>query len=198
MEFYYSMFLCLLLTGDARGQSSDEMGLLCPAITAEDLGSTMSFSTNGLVSLALSGEPGVIPVRILQYRVLCDASGTRRNTSSHVSVLVRFQCDAPTFLPECDSRELTRQYQFSCATDNTWSTFVLGSSDFVQTISPTSDFLSVPRNQCQLCVDPDQDITADPMTHCVGECSQLFYTSPHLVRLILGNFVCRMQSISLQ
>ena len=97
----------------------------CPSITVNDLGSSTAFSSNGLVSLAARPDSGVtgdgIPIRIMNYHIVCEASGMSRNTSSFVSVLVQYQCissGGTGTLAVCDGTIMvTRQYQFSCIAD---------------------------------------------------------------------------------
>ena len=150
----------------------------CPPINIDDLGSTTDFSPNGLVSLAIdfAAESSFnIPVRIIDYHVVCDASGFLRNTSSFVSVLVQFQCSfpisgGPSLLPTCDgSTIITRQYQFSCVTGNEWAAIVSGITSFVETMNPRATFLTPPDNQCRRCVDERQNSNADSITHCERE-----------------------------
>ena len=57
----------LTLAYFANAQSS------CPSITVYDLGSTTDFSTDGLVPKAVRSD-GDIPVRIIAYHTVCDAS----------------------------------------------------------------------------------------------------------------------------
>lgn len=59
--------------------------LLCSPIAVADIGSTTELSTDGLKllarSLVVGGEGGpdpIGPVRVLGYKVLCDASGSMR------------------------------------------------------------------------------------------------------------------------
>ena len=126
-HFAQSLFIWLGLVCLASAQSFP-----CTPLTINDLGSTTSFSANGLISPALepSGErTNEIPVRIIDYHIVCDASGNRRNTSFYVSVLVQFQCmfsisGGFNNLPTCDgSTIVTRQYQFQCVENNRWDTY---------------------------------------------------------------------------
>ena len=144
----YPFIFTLVHFASAQPRSS------CPSITVNDLGSTTDFSKNGLVPLAESASVGAgegISVRIFDYHVVCDASGTNRNTSSFVSVLVQFQCNFPSrtnTLADCDGTTMvTRQYQFSCVSDLSgqnaeWNDIVSGNSLFVQTLNPTATFMT--------------------------------------------------------
>ena len=146
----------------------------CPPITVGDLGSTTNFSDVGLVPLAVRppGEPiNSIPVRIINYHVVCDTSGTGRDTSTFVSVLVLFQCNflsGAGTLAVCDgSTIVTRQYQFSCISGE-WNTVISGSALFVQTLNPTATLTTPLDNQCRRCIDEQQSTNPniDPTTHC--------------------------------
>ena len=126
----------------------------CPRITVIDLGSTTEFSIEGLVSRGII-PPGdtksIVPVRIKNFTIVCDAAGDRINTSSFVSVVVEFQCDfqsSTANLTVCNdpSTIVTRQYQFQCIEQSGkigWDTVVSGSNLFVQTLNPTAT-LSTP------------------------------------------------------
>ena len=155
----------------------------CPSITVNDLGSTTDFSKNGLVPLAARAPVGAgegIPVSIFDYHVVCDASGTNRNTSSFVSVLVQFQCDFPSgtgTLKVCNGTTMvTRQYQFTCVSDLSgqnaeWNDIVSGNNLFVQTLNPTATFMTPLDNQCRRCIDDEQSTNPNinDTTHCDRE-----------------------------
>ena len=140
---------------------------------------TTDFSTDGLFPKSVRSD-GDIPVRIIAYHIVCDASGMSRNSSSFVSVLVQFQCNFPSgtgTLADCDSTTtVTRQYQFSCVSDLSgqnaeWNDIVSGNNLFVQTLNPTATFMTPLDNQCRRCIDDKQ--SANPnindTTHCDRE-----------------------------
>ena len=149
----FTLTLSLVYFANAQTLSS------CPSITVNDLGSTTPFSSNGLVSLAARPVSRVtgdgIPVRIVDYHIVCEASGMSRNTSSFVSVLVQFQCNFPggtDTLAVCDGTTMvTRQYQFSCVSvqngRSVWSNILSGDDLFVQTLNPTATFTTPLDNQ---------------------------------------------------
>ena len=151
----------------------------CPLITIDDLGNTTEFSDQGLIAQAIipPGEAGVnVPVRIRNFKRVCDAAGNQINTSSFVSVVVEFQCDstnAISSLADCDrSTVVTRQYQFQCIEQNgqpVWATIVSGSNLFVQTLNPTATLSTPLADQCRRCIDDQQSSRADPITHCDRE-----------------------------
>ena len=143
--------------------------LQCNAITDSDLGSTTELSTNGLISQALSpgGETGNNPVsvQISRSRILCDASGSTRDTSSYVSILVEFQCSSPT-VSGCNGTMLTWQFQFQCSSSNQYTSTVFGTQAFAVTENPTATFSTTPDNRCRACVDDQQNSRASADTHC--------------------------------
>ena len=172
-------FILSLLISFTNAQTSLES---CSPITINDLGSTTSFSSDGLVAVGLvpPGESVVnIPVRIMNYTIVCDASGDRKYTSSYVSVVVQFQCNFPSTNPTltvCDSNTIvTRQYQFQCTNRNgqlIWDAFVLGSTFFVQTLNPTATLSTPLANRCRRCIDDQQspgNTNINNITHCDGE-----------------------------
>ena len=146
----------------------------CPSITVGDLGSTTDFSTDGLVPLAATpaGENvNSIPVRIMDYTIVCDASGMNRSTSTFVSVVVQFQCDFPggtNTLADCDRATMfIRQYQFSCISGG-WSAVISGNDLFIQTLNPTATLMTPLDNQCRRCIDDQQNTNPNinDTTHC--------------------------------
>ena len=151
----------------------------CSPITVNDLGSIKNFSNNGLVPLAARPSGDGIPVRIIDYHVVCDASGMSRNTSSFVSVLVQFQCNLPGgtgTLAVCDGTIMvTRQYQFSCIENqngqNEWNSIISGNDLFVLTLNQTATFMTPRDNQCRRCIDDQQSSNSNinPTTHCQCE-----------------------------
>lgn len=158
-------------------QSTKAQSTSCSTITIDDLGNAENFSVGGLVSASLrpGGEQSdQIETRIVDFNVVCDASGSRRNTSSYVSVLVEFQCSSVT-LTECDGANITRQFQFSCISDQSgqpaWSATIEGSRTFVQTQeSDTNATLTTPLdNRCRRCIDDGTSADSNPITHCERE-----------------------------
>ena len=171
----------------------------CPRITIDDLGSTTTFSSNGLVSRGLipPGEASVnIPVRIRNFTKVCDAAGARLNTSSFVSVVVEFQCDFPNSIPSlavCNrSTIVTRQYQFQCIEllngQPIWGALVSGSNVFVQTLNPTATLSTPLADQCRRCIDDQQSSRADPTTHCDRE--SIIYGIDNNYNIILFHSSC--------
>ena len=176
-ESLFLLMVCLVL-GLASAQ------LDCSLFTIDILGNTANLSTEGLLarSVAPVGETIVqVPVKIMNYRILCDASGRRRDTSSYVSLLVDFQCffeGGSGSLADCDGMtNITRQYQYRCSSSNNmWE-----NGEVVETRNPTATFQTEVTNQCRLCVDPTEipalTDSIDPDTHCVGKYLSLNCTS---------------------
>ena len=168
------VWLGLACLASAQSQS-------CPLITINDLGNTTEFSTDGLIARAIvppTESTENIPVRIVNFTIVCDASGDRINTSSYVSVVVELQCNfASTIsgLTDCDgSTMITRQYQFQCIEDNgqpIWGAIVSGSTLHVQTLNPDVTLSTPLTDQCRRCIDDIQSSRADPITHCDCESS---------------------------
>ena len=172
MYFGQSLMILLGLTYFSNARSDS-----CPPITINDLGTTTEFASGGLVSRGLvppNETNAIIPVRVRNFTIVCDAAGDRMNTSSFISVVVEFHCDfqsSTTSLTVCSnpSTIVTRQYQFECIEQNgppVWSTIVSGSNLFVQTVNPTATLATPLANQCRRCIDDQQSSRADPTTHC--------------------------------
>ena len=167
----YSFILLWALMSFADAQS-----LSCPPITINGLGSTTTFSSNGLIAQAIESASSV-PVKIRNYKKVCDAAGDWINTSSFVSVVVEFQCDFdsndPSLAVCSDSSTLvTRQYQFQCTEDNGqigWNAIVSGSDMFVQTLNPMATLSTPLADQCRRCIDDQQSSRANDTTHCDRE-----------------------------
>ena len=175
-----SKYLCSLLMWLELAYFTNAQIPSCPLITINDLGSTTEFSTGGLIAWAIvpPSESSRVPVRIRDFTIVCDASGTRINTSSYVSVVVELQCDFPSSNPsfaECDGSTIDiRQYQFQCAEENgqsVWGNSVDGNNLFVQTDHPTATLSTPLANQCRRCIDDRQSMRPglDPVTHCDRE-----------------------------
>ena len=137
-------------------------------------------SANGLVSLGLrppSEENNPVNVRIIEYNFVCDASGTHRDTSSYVSVVVKFQCTTAIIDPSLDacageSANITRQYQFSCIEDSgqpIWSATIENTRNNIQTIDPTATLTTPLDNRCRRCIDDRTVPASNATTHCERE-----------------------------
>ena len=167
-QVFYCLLAILLSQGLAYLANAQ---LACPSFTLADLGSNTSLSTDGLLStaLGLGGEGGIdVEAQVVNYRILCDASGSMRGTSSYVSVLVQFMCSEASINVCNRTIVVTRQFQFSCGVGDMWIANIFGSANNVQTLNPTATFETTPSNQCRACVD-DEQITnpnIDTATHC--------------------------------
>ena len=177
-----SKYLCSFLIWLGLAYFTNAQITSCPLITINDLGSTTELSTVGLIAEAIvpPEEAGNsrVPVRIMDFSIVCDTSGDRINTSSYVSVVVQLRCISQSSNPslvECDGSTVdTRQYQFQCIEQNgqpTWANFVDGNNLFVQTLDPTATLSTPLADQCRRCVDDRQSMRAglDPVTHCDRE-----------------------------
>ena len=183
--FVQSLVMWLGLVYFTNAQSTS-----CPLITDNDLGNTIAFSTEGLIARAIAPQGDLflsaVPVRIIDFTIVCDASGDRRDTSSFVSVVVEFQCtiiDDQTSIPNlrdvCDSKTIViRQYQFQCIQQlqpggqggqAVWDTIVSGSTMNVQTENPIATLSTPLANQCRRCIDDQQSSRADTTNHCERE-----------------------------
>lgn len=159
----------------AKGQ------LLCSRLTVANLGSTTAFSDYGLLSRSLvagrTHHPPV-PVKINNHKILCDATGMRRETSSYVSVLVQFQCNfsgSTAILANCNGiTNITRQYHYRCSDSNVWV------DESFETENPNATFHTELADHCRSCHDPREHPTEpiDQNTHCrrkTYNCDQLSY-----------------------
>ena len=180
MSFF--LVVCLGLAHLANAQ------LACSSFTLTDLGSNTSLSTDGLLAtaLGLGGEGGIdVQAQVVNYRILCDASGSMRGTSSYVSVLVEFVCSAAS-INVCDrTTVVTRQFQFSCGDGDVWIASIFGSRNDIQTLNPTATFTTTPSNQCRACVDDDQTTSPniDATTHCFGKYLEKKFMCNSLLKL---------------
>ena len=172
-QIFLSLLVCQRLVYYAKAQVP---GLECPPFTIDLLGSTTEFSTEGLLATSLTPggeEPVTVPVRVMRFKTVCEATGVLRNTTSFVSVLVEFQCNFQSSLEnlqDCDgSTVLTRQYQYFCNQQNVYQ---IRDPTFVQTIQPTADFNTPVDTSCVRCINDRANpgssrIDAD--THCEGK-----------------------------
>ena len=170
-------FILLTLLALMSFKIADAQSQSCPRITINDLGSTTEFSNEGLLARAIETTVSIVPVRIRNFAIVCDAAGDRINTSSFVSVVVEFQCEfqsATSSLTVCNDPNtiVTRQYQFQCIEQNgqpVWGTTVAGSNLFVQTLNPIATLSTPLVDTCRRCIDDQQSNRADPTTHCDRE-----------------------------
>ena len=200
---YHTRALIVLLVWLGLACLASAQSQSCPLITISDLGNTTEFSTDGLVAQAIN-PPGDAPsqnirVRIVDFNIVCDASGNRINTSSFVSVVVELQCNPMSAnAPDCDgSTMITRQYQFQCIEQNgqpVWDTIVSGSNQFVQTENPTATLSTPLANQCRRCIDDQQSSRADPTTHCDRE-SSIDYMLLFMIVITNNNIIMLMNSM---
>ena len=188
---YSFILLALISFTNAQSQS-------CPPITISDLGSTTSFSSDGLVAEGIvpPGEAVVsIPVRVMNHTIVCDASGNRRDTSSYVSVVVQYQCDYSSTNPTltvCNGNTIViRQYQFQCIDRSgqlVWAASVSGSTFFVQTLNPTATLSTPLANQCRRCIDDQQspsNTNIDDTTHCDREFKSVIIFASYLCHFLI-------------
>ena len=164
------LLVCLGLVYFTKAQIP---GLECPPFSVDLLGSTAEFSEEGLLAISLetgAEAPVIVPVRVIRFKTVCEATGGLRNTTSFVSVLMEFQCDIQSNqenLRDCDgSTVLTRQFQYFCNQQNVYH---IRDPSFVQTIRPTADFDTPVDTSCVRCINdranPGSPVI-NPDTHC--------------------------------
>ena len=156
-------------------------GLECPPFSIDFLGSTTEFSDEGLLAKSLdpgAETPVIVPVRVMRFKTVCEATGVLRNTASFVSVLVEFQCDFQSSLEnlqDCDGTTvLTRQFQYFCNQNNVYQ---IRDPSFVQTLQPTADFDTPVDTSCVRCINDRVNPGSpaiDPQTHCEGKYALIF------------------------
>ena len=170
-RYYHILILSYCYIGVAHLANGQ---LSCSRFTIANLGNTTDFSTDGLLPWSLVAgrtHSPPAPVKISNYKVLCDATGEMRDTSSYVSVLVQFQCDFRGFstgsLADCDSvTNITRQYQYKCSHGDRWVV-----EGIAETLNPSATFQTQLADECRSCHDRQESPRSpiDPDTHCLGK-----------------------------
>ena len=135
----------------------------CPIIQANNLGSTTSSTTSGLIVTALGfvlGDTGT--VQLVDYNVVCLAQGSMRDQYRMVSVIASYLFNGVMSL---------NQFHFQCIV-NSWSINVLENFDNSITMSTLVGTLSTPvKRDCRLCTDSTTTFSA--AEHCASKFGNL-------------------------
>ena len=154
----------------------------CQRVTDEDLGSTTTFSGEGILADAINpiseggSIPGIFRVMNDSLHIVCEAQHQMQNRYRFTSVLASYVCKStdPRLTDMCNGATVqTVQLTLGC-NNNAWSASIANNPNFVLPMNPTATTSTELASNCRLCVNPDDPIVATlsltvaPDTHCVG------------------------------
>ncbi len=149
--------------------------------TASDLGNTATLSDDGILARAVTPvNDGSDPpmVQVLDFQLVCEVAGARRDTVGGVSVVVNYMCMGPLCRAGTDAATiitLTEQFNFDCTSNEASQDLTARESVLVAAgTSPRDEVTSANLNtpladQCSQCVDPSVAAAANEVTHCRGK-----------------------------
>ncbi len=149
--------------------------------TASDLGNTANLSSEGILARAVSPvNDGSDPpmVQVLDFQLVCEVAGARRDTVGGVSVVVTYMCIGTVCQAGTDAATiitLTEQFNFECTSIEASQNLTSRESVLVAAgTAPRDESLLANLNtpladQCSQCVDPSVAAAADEVTHCRGK-----------------------------
>ena len=122
-------------------------------------------SSDGLVAAAyINSNPSPI-VRIINISIVCEASGSTRDTISSLSAIVIYEC-----LTVCGRRNhsLTEHLRWDCLVEDGVASFSSVRSGDIR--NPANGTIGTPlMDQCGQCVFPTSLFNSDPATFCLGK-----------------------------
>ena len=139
----------------------------CPPIVGSSLGSNTTRSAMGLVSASISQTP---LVRILDYRIVCEAAGLRRGTISSFSAVVMFECQGTLCGTADAGGTFTRYLNLDCDQDNTFAMTNVQRGTEISAPMATNPLNISLNNRCGECTQ----LARNP-NYCAGM-SILFFT----------------------
>lgn len=135
----------------------------CIRITADDLGSSDSPSSSGLIAAALAAAEADTPstLQLLNYSRVCEAVGTNVERYRFVSIVAEY-C--------LNDSVLQSQFEFSCNSSELWDIVVSGATTEIVTTPPDATFNTPLRTDCYQCLNPRRRGSINNNTqHCIGE-----------------------------
>ena len=177
----------------------------CPMIRTNEIGSTVSPSTNGLIARSYVLQAGDNPqppnVQLFVSNIVCLATGPTRERYRSVSLVANFSCSGAV----CNNSNVASQvaqFHFECIL-GAWTASSQGSTDFLRTDSPVGTLSTALRRDCSLCIDPMQlpQQLVDQSTHCLrkcilvrqtGKCCRCIILSQHPPTLSLYSMSCSL------
>ena len=131
-------------------------------------------SSDGLVAAAyINSDPSPI-VRIINISIVCEASGSTRDTISSLSAIVIYEC-----LTVCGERNsnITEHLRWDCLVEDGVASFSGVRSGDIR--NPANGVIGTPlMDQCGQCVLPTSLANSDPATFCLGKVAR------NLIKLI--------------
>ena len=173
------LYVGAVLVGQVLSQTDP-----CQRVTYEDLGSTTTFSGEGILADTINpiseggSIPGIFRVMNDSLHIVCEAQHQMQNRYRFTSVLVSYVCQStdPRLTAMCDGATVqTVQLTLGC-NNNAWSASITSAGvDYVLTMNPAATTSTELASNCILCINPDHPIVATlsltvaPDAHCVGK-----------------------------
>ena len=119
-------------------------------------------SSDGLVAAAYINSDPI--VRIINISIVCEASGSTRDTISSLSAIVIYEC-----LTVCErNRNITEHLRWDCLVDDDVASFSSVRGGDIR--NPANGTIGTPlMDQCGQCVPPTPLFNSDPATFCLGK-----------------------------
>ncbi len=148
--------------------------------TASDLGITTTLSSEGILATAVvpvndGSDPPM--VQVLDFQLVCEVAGARRDTVGGVSVVVTYMCMGPLCRAGTGASDvitLTEQFNFECTINDASQDLTARESVLVaagnapRDENPLANLNTPLADQCSQCVDPTVAAAANNVTHCRG------------------------------
>ncbi len=177
------LFLSVLTTVVHSAMSVIPTGVgICNKLrTASDLGNTATLSDDGILARAVAPvNDGSDPpmVQVLDFQLVCEVAGARRDTVGGVSVVVTYMCMGTVCQAGTDAATiitLTEQFNFDCTSNEASQDLTSRESVLVAAgTAPRDENPLANRNtplsdQCSQCVNPSVAAAANEVTHCRGK-----------------------------
>ncbi len=184
MDILWSVLLLSMLTAVVHSDPSvipSGVGICNKLRTTSDLGNTTTLSNVGILARAVSpANDGANPpmVQVMDFQLVCEVAGARRDTVGGVSVVVNYMCMGPLCgedIGASDVITLTEQFNFECSSNDASQDLTARESVLVAAGTEARDEntlanLNTPlADQCSQCVDPSTAAAANEVTHCRGK-----------------------------
>ncbi len=178
-----ALFLSLLsvLTAVVHSDQSvipNGVGICNKLRTASDLGNTAALSNEGILARAVvpvNDRSNPPMVQVLDFQLVCEVAGARRDTVGGVSVVVTYMCMGPLCregIGASDVITLTEQFNFECTSNDASQDLTARESVLAAAGTEARDETTLANrntplaDQCSQCVDPSVAAAANEVTHC--------------------------------
>ena len=138
-------------------------GQSCRRLTASDLGSEDTASSDGLIPAALAASvPQTFSIQLLNYSIVCESTSVTVGEYRSVSVVAEYSLNGSSTLS---------QFEFACNSSMQWDIVVSGLSTEIVTTPPDATLNTALRRDCIQCISPERTGTVNNNNtqHCSGK-----------------------------